>query len=58
MRLRLFRSACGHELAIYCHEDGFQIPNPKIVMIGELDSGLEAIIGGSANDTLTITAAD
>lgn len=27
-------------------------------MIGEIDSGLETIIGASDNDTLTITAAD
>lgn len=48
----------GDDLALYYHEDGFRIPSPGIVMIGEIDSGLETIIGASDNDTLTITAAD
>lgn len=46
------------DLALYYHEDGFRIPAPGIVMIGEIESGLDAITGASDNDTLTITVAD
>jgi hypothetical protein len=46
------------DLALYYHEDGFRIPGPGIVMIGEIESGLDAITGASDNDTLTITVAD
>lgn len=46
----------GQDLAIYYQEDGFRIPSPGIVMIGEIDSGLETITGASDNDTLTIAA--
>jgi hypothetical protein len=48
----------GHDLALYYRQDGFRIPGPGIVMVGEIDSGLETIIGASDNDTLTITVAD
>ncbi|MGH3924508.1 MAG: cyclophilin-like fold protein [Pseudonocardiaceae bacterium] len=46
------------DLALYYHEDGFRIPGPGIVMIGEIESGLDAITVASDNDTLTITVAD
>ena len=48
----------GHDLAMYYHEDGFRIPAPGIVMIGEIESGLDAITSARDNDMLTITAAD
>jgi hypothetical protein len=46
----------SHDLAIYYREDGFRIPSPGIVMIGEIDTGLETVTGASDNDTLTIAA--
>ncbi|MFE3447133.1 cyclophilin-like fold protein [Nocardia sp. NPDC059180] len=49
--------APSHDLAIYYLEDGFRIPSPGIVMIGEIEIGLDAIIAESAGTTLTITAA-
>ncbi|MFE7416240.1 cyclophilin-like fold protein [Rhodococcus sp. NPDC057529] len=48
--------APSSDLAIYYREDGFTIPDPGIVMIGEIDTGLDAITD-DGNDTLTITAA-
>ena len=44
-----------NDLAIYYRDDGFTIPDPGIVMIGEIDTGLDAIT--DADGTLTITAA-
>lgn len=35
------------DLALYYHEDGFRIPGPGIVMIGEIESGLDAITGAA-----------
>ncbi|NNH71754.1 hypothetical protein HLB23_18120 [Nocardia uniformis] len=49
--------APSHDLAVYYLEDGFRIPSPGIVMIGEIETGLEAITAESAGTTLTITAA-
>lgn len=45
------------DLAIYYREDGFTIPDPGIVMIGEIETGLDAITDAEGNATLTITAA-
>ncbi|MFD6059835.1 cyclophilin-like fold protein [Rhodococcus wratislaviensis] len=49
--------APSNDLALYYREDGFTIPDPGIVMIGEIDTGLDAITHADGNDTLTITAA-
>jgi len=49
--------APSNDLAIYYREDGFTIPDPGIVMIGEIDTGLDAITHADGTDTLTITAA-
>jgi len=49
--------APSNDLAIYYREDGFTIPDPGIVMIGEIDTGLDAIIRADGTDTLTISAA-
>ncbi|MDV7090408.1 cyclophilin-like fold protein [Rhodococcus opacus] len=49
--------APSNDLAIYYREDGFTIPDPGIVMIGEIDTGLDAITDADGTDTLTITAA-
>lgn len=49
--------APSHDLAIYYREDGFRIPAPGIVMIGEIEGGLDAITAANAGTTLTITAA-
>lgn len=46
----------SQDLAVYYREDGFRIPSPGIVMIGEIDSDLDAITADNAT-TLTITAA-
>ncbi|MDI9949076.1 cyclophilin-like fold protein [Rhodococcus sp. IEGM 1305] len=46
-----------NDLAIYYRDDGFTIPDPGIVMIGEIDTGLDAITDADGNGTLTITAA-
>jgi hypothetical protein len=35
------------DLALYYHEDGFRITGPGIVMIGEIESGLDAITGAA-----------
>ena len=45
----------SHDLAIYYYEDGFRIPSPGIVMIGEIESGLDAISRGGAHETVRIT---
>ena len=45
-------------MAVYYREDGFRIPSPGIVMIGQIDSGLEIVTGARDNDTLTIAAVD
>ena len=47
--------APSNDLAIYYREDGFTIPDPGIVMIGEIDTGLDAITDADAS--LIITAA-
>ncbi|PQP13154.1 cyclophilin-like fold protein [Rhodococcus opacus] len=47
----------SNDLAIYYRNDGFTIPDPGIVMIGEIDTGLDAITDADGNATLTITAA-
>ncbi|WP_327110108.1 cyclophilin-like fold protein [Nocardia sp. NBC_01730] len=43
----------NNDLAIYYHADGFRIPSPGIVMIGEIETGLDAV---TADDNATITA--
>ncbi|GEM31496.1 hypothetical protein NN3_25030 [Nocardia neocaledoniensis NBRC 108232] len=43
------------DLAIYHHEDGFRIPSPGIVMIGEIETGLDAILAAAPDRPLTIT---
>ncbi len=48
----------SHDLAVYYREDGFRIPSPGIVMIGQIDSGLEIVTGARDNDTLTIAAVE
>ncbi|WP_157173967.1 cyclophilin-like fold protein [Rhodococcus sp. JVH1] len=48
--------APSSDLAIYYREDGFTIPDHGIVMIGEIDTGLDAITDADGTDTLTITA--
>ncbi|NDV04885.1 hypothetical protein GXW84_10090 [Rhodococcus sp. IEGM 248] len=49
--------APSNDLAIYYRDDGFTIPDPGIVMIGEIDTGLDAITDADGTETLTITAA-
>jgi hypothetical protein len=44
------------DLAVYYREDGFRIPDPGIVMIGEIDNGLDIIAGAQDNTELAITA--
>jgi hypothetical protein len=48
----------SHDFAVYYREDGFRIPPPGIVMIGEVDSGLDAISGASDDAAVQITTAD
>jgi hypothetical protein len=45
--------SASHDLAIYYHNDAFLIPSPGIVMIGEIESGLDAIRDASDNAQLT-----
>jgi hypothetical protein len=45
-------------LAFYYHEDGFRIPPPGIVMIGEVESGLDAISSVGDCATVRITGLD
>jgi hypothetical protein len=45
-------------LAVYYHEDGFRIPPPGIVMIGEVESGLDAISTAGDDATIRITSLD
>jgi hypothetical protein len=47
----------SHDLAIYYHQDGFRIPPPGIVMIGEIESGLDVISGATDDASVRITAA-
>jgi hypothetical protein len=47
----------SRDLAIYYHQDGFRIPSPGIVMIGEIESGLEVISGATDDASVHITAA-
>jgi hypothetical protein len=48
----------SHDLAVYYHEDGFRIPPPGIVMIGEVESGLDAISSAADGATIHITSLD
>ncbi|WP_433715027.1 cyclophilin-like fold protein [Nocardia sp. CA-084685] len=48
--------APSHDLAIYYRQDGFRIPNRGIVMIGEIETGLDAVTAGDVGTTRTITA--
>ena len=48
--------APSHDLAIYYHEDGFRIPSPGIAMVGEIDSGLDAVGSAADGGTVRITA--
>ncbi|WP_067650545.1 cyclophilin-like fold protein [Nocardia harenae] len=45
------------DLAIYYLDDGFRVPAPGIVLIGEIESGLAAVTGAADGSTLTVTAA-
>ncbi|GAA4479662.1 cyclophilin-like fold protein [Rhodococcus olei] len=45
------------DLAIYYREDGFRIPSPGIVMIGEIETGLDTITDADGNATVSIAAA-
>ena len=43
----------GPDVAIYYHHDGEQIPDPGIIVIGKIDSGVEALtVPGSAKVTI------
>lgn len=48
--------APSHDVAIYYLEDGFRVPGPGIVMIGELETGLDTL--AATEGPLTITAVD
>jgi len=48
----------SHDLAVYYHEDGFRIPSPGIVMIGEIESGLDTISSARDDATVRITSLD
>ncbi|MDQ3760934.1 MAG: cyclophilin-like fold protein [Actinomycetota bacterium] len=48
----------SHDLAIYYRNDGEQIPAPGIVIIGQIDSGLDAIATAGDDLRVTITALD
>jgi hypothetical protein len=40
----------GPDVAIYYHHDGEKIPGPGIIVIGKIDSGVEALnVAGSVN---------
>jgi hypothetical protein len=43
----------GPDVAIYYRNDGGQIPDPGIILIGKIDSGIEAFnVAGSVNVTI------
>jgi hypothetical protein len=43
----------GPDVAIYYRNDGEQIPDPGIILIGKIDSGIEAFnVAGSVNVTI------
>lgn len=44
------------DLAIYYREDSFRIPDPGIVMIGEIETGLDAIANSDDDASLIVTA--
>ncbi|MBM7806615.1 hypothetical protein JOD57_002452 [Geodermatophilus bullaregiensis] len=48
----------SHDLAVYYHEDGFRIPSPGTVMVGEIESGLDAISSAEDDAIVRITAAE
>lgn len=48
----------GHDLAVYYHDDGQRIPSPGIVIIGQIDSGLDAIATAGDRFQLHITRLD
>jgi hypothetical protein len=50
--------APSRDLAVYYREDGFRIPSPGIVMIGEIESGLDVIVDAADNAGLIITATE
>jgi hypothetical protein len=40
----------GPDIAIYYHQDGDKIPSPGIIVVGRIDSGVEALkVPGSVN---------
>jgi hypothetical protein len=49
--------APSHDLAIYYHDDGQRIPSPGIVIIGQIDSGLDIIAQAGGDFELTIEPA-
>ncbi len=48
----------SHDLAVFYRDDGQRIPEPGIVIIGRVDSGLAAIADAGDSFSLTITALD
>ena len=45
----------GPDVAIYYHHDGEQIPDPGIIAIGKIDSGVEALnVRGSMKVTMEL----
>lgn len=49
--------ASSHDLAIYYRNDGERIPAPGIVIIGQIDTGLDAIAVAGDDFRLTIEPA-
>ena len=48
----------SRDLAIFYHHDGQRIPNPGIVIIGRIDSGLDVIASAGGAFHLTIELMD
>lgn len=48
----------SRDLAIFYHHDGQRIPNPGIVIIGRIDSGLDVIASAGGAFHLTIELID
>jgi hypothetical protein len=47
----------GPDVAIYYHHDGQEIPNPGIIVIGKIDSGVEALnVAGSVRVTVELAS--
>ena len=49
----------GPDVAVYYRDDGEEIPNPGIIVIGRIDSGVEALdVPGSIRVTIEALAGD